>query len=262
MSVTASVELPPSKQNGDNVEENTKISSLDDPTIPNTPSGKTTNSTPTSSLPSDTPVQNSSEEEHKQSVSPALADPPLTTSAPAETNKPTTRTAVPAVPVVPIVPKTSAKEPIKPPSSNGTSTVLPSSPSSNDSQPSAKAAQVIPEVEPTAVQPAKPAPKLWSNLFQSSTPATTHANGPITSGSGATASGTSSGDSTAIDNGLSGPGSFAKSNTSSLAEALRDYQVSNNHKIAFIEPRGLVNTGNMCYMNSVSSTESSHQDID
>lgn len=38
----------------------------------------------------------------------------------------------------------------------------------------------------------------------------------------------------------------------SLADALRSYSAkSKDTKIAFIEPRGLVNTGNMCYMNSV-----------
>lgn len=36
-----------------------------------------------------------------------------------------------------------------------------------------------------------------------------------------------------------------------LAEALRQYVVQPGH-VAFFEPRGLVNTGNMCYMNSVS----------
>ena len=43
--------------------------------------------------------------------------------------------------------------------------------------------------------------------------------------------------------------------SSSLAEALNSFSVKQSkesHKIAFLEPRGLVNTGNMCYMNSVS----------
>lgn len=40
----------------------------------------------------------------------------------------------------------------------------------------------------------------------------------------------------------------------SLADALSAYNVkerNENAKTAFLEPRGLVNTGNMCYMNSV-----------
>jgi len=38
----------------------------------------------------------------------------------------------------------------------------------------------------------------------------------------------------------------------SLADAVRGYCVDGEEKIPFLEPRGLVNTGNMCYMNSVS----------
>ena len=39
----------------------------------------------------------------------------------------------------------------------------------------------------------------------------------------------------------------------SLAEALRQYNVEGETPLSFLEPRGLVNTGNMCYMNSVST---------
>lgn len=42
--------------------------------------------------------------------------------------------------------------------------------------------------------------------------------------------------------------------TGTLAEALSSYNVKNDNeasKISFVKPRGLVNTGNMCYMNSV-----------
>ncbi|KAI7479706.1 cysteine proteinase [Hortaea werneckii] len=37
----------------------------------------------------------------------------------------------------------------------------------------------------------------------------------------------------------------------SLAEALRQYNVEGETPLSFLEPRGLVNTGNMCYMNSI-----------
>ena len=42
------------------------------------------------------------------------------------------------------------------------------------------------------------------------------------------------------------------STSASLADTLQQYKVSPAAKVAFLEPRGLVNTGNMCYMNSVS----------
>jgi ubiquitin C-terminal hydrolase len=40
--------------------------------------------------------------------------------------------------------------------------------------------------------------------------------------------------------------------SASLAEALKQHAV-NNSNLSFLEPRGLVNPGNMCYMNSVSN---------
>lgn len=48
-----------------------------------------------------------------------------------------------------------------------------------------------------------------------------------------------------------GSSPFHTTNSSSLSEAIRGYSVGRSDKVAFIEPRGLINTGNMCYMNSV-----------
>lgn len=39
--------------------------------------------------------------------------------------------------------------------------------------------------------------------------------------------------------------------SASLADALQQYSVQTDLTLSFVEPRGLVNTGNMCYMNSV-----------
>ena len=89
---------------------------------------------------------------------------------------------------------------------------------------------------PTGVPPAKEPPKSWADLVRTMAP-------PKTVNNGAEAN------SVAVTNG------FAASKTSSLPEALSSYNVAEakeNSKIAFLEPRGLVNTGNMCYMNSVS----------
>jgi ubiquitin carboxyl-terminal hydrolase 10 len=41
-----------------------------------------------------------------------------------------------------------------------------------------------------------------------------------------------------------------RSNT--LADVLASFSVDSEKKVTFLEPRGLVNTGNLCYMNSVS----------
>jgi ubiquitin carboxyl-terminal hydrolase 10 len=75
-------------------------------------------------------------------------------------------------------------------------------------------------------------PKLWAGLFNPNAPISTASS---ESGQGAVVAG------------------GGKSNSESLAEALRSFNaVSSETKVAFLEPRGLVNTGNMCYMNSVS----------
>ncbi len=47
---------------------------------------------------------------------------------------------------------------------------------------------------------------------------------------------------------------FPPTKTASLADTLNSYSVKKSRegiKLSFLEPRGLVNTGNMCYMNSV-----------
>lgn len=94
-------------------------------------------------------------------------------------------------------------------------------------------------VEPEASAHAKAAPKTWAdlvrNLDQSTKPGT---NQTIN-------------DSTMQANG------FAQAKAGTLANALSFYSVEENNKsikTSFLEPRGLVNTGNMCYMNSVNST--------
>ncbi|KAI1133390.1 hypothetical protein F5Y10DRAFT_87361 [Nemania abortiva] len=251
--VTTPVELP-GQQASSKPDENAKTLASNDAEIHEIPKEEVANTVSLATeVPAEVTVQKSSQKEHAQTtstpVSPAAV--PSSTSTPTKTSKSTARTTVPAVPVIPAMPKTGPKESLSNPQE--TITTMPPAPvqSNNDSQPSTETAQARPETEPTPVQPTKTAPKLWSGLFQSSAPATALSSGLNNSGSAAPASVAASSDATNGNNTTTGPGSFAKSNASSLAEALRDYDVSNGQKIAFIEPRGLVNTGNMCYMNSV-----------
>ena len=156
------------------------------------------------------------------------------------------RTAVPAVPVLPALPKASPKE-VKTPNGPESQAVAAAAPSSEES-PSAERSNE--EVEGEAVETpagvaAKTVPKLWTGLFARSSAA---AKAPGT-GPSATNGMPHLGDANTL--GGSGTG-FAKSNSSSIAEAIQAYQVGGAEKLAFLEPRGLVNTGNMCYMNSVS----------
>ena len=87
--------------------------------------------------------------------------------------------------------------------------------------------------------PPKQPPSSWAKLFsQTAAPA-------VARDSSSGVNGTGSAD-------ANDPSLFPKANTGSLAEAVRAYSVGRAEKVSFIEPRGLINTGNMCYMNSVS----------
>jgi len=75
--------------------------------------------------------------------------------------------------------------------------------------------------------PPKQTPKSWADLVRANATPAPATNGAI------------------LTNGAALP------KNASLSEALRQYRVNSDTKLSFLEPRGLVNTGNMCYMNSV-----------
>lgn len=92
-----------------------------------------------------------------------------------------------------------------------------------------------PVVAPTS-PPTKPAPKSWADLVRTKAQPKTSNGSKIQ------------------DNGIAQSNGFTTSKVTSLAEALSSYnvdEVKDDAKISYLEPRGLVNTGNMCYMNSV-----------
>lgn len=96
---------------------------------------------------------------------------------------------------------------------------------------------------PVAKTPVKAAPTSWAKLFANSiskdTPGAVGAVGAAVHGNG-----------TEVSESMPSA-SFPKASASSLAEAIRGYRVSGSVQTSFLEPRGLINTGNMCYMNSV-----------
>ncbi len=56
----------------------------------------------------------------------------------------------------------------------------------------------------------------------------------------------------ATENNSLGVNGFQHPKAASMVEVLRNYESGScSDRVSFIEPRGLVNTGNMCYMNSV-----------
>ena len=209
-----------------------------------TPSPQTVPSEDKSSTSQTTPASTSSA--HTDST---------TTATPSMATKPTSRAAVPAVPVVPIVPKAGAKDAKSLPTSEETS---PEQKQTVQTTPSEKAAEASAgsdgasqsEVKPEpAPAPVKAAPKLWTGLFAKTASTSPQAT---TTGTAGAAVGSTNGASTEASAGVLTSAGFAKANASSLAEALRAYRVGGGYKTAFLEPRGLINTGNMCYMNSVS----------
>lgn len=120
----------------------------------------------------------------------------------------------------------------------------------------AAAAQPIPEnateQQTQAASEAAPAPRApptsWANLF-AKTPvaAVVNINGENDVAGGADGASNADGSQGVIT-------SPPKAATNSAADAIRTFKVGGADKQNFfLEPRGLINTGNMCYMNSVSS---------
>lgn len=164
-----------------------------------------------------------------------------TTKDSTSTNVSTTRPAAPAIPVVPVLPKHGPKPETASQEKANEDAVKP-----NDQDiVAANPDEASPDGTNDAPAPAvKAPPTSWANLF-----AKPSARAPV-DGSGVNGANGVNGDSADTNN---FPGSaFSKSNVNSLAEAIQSYAVENNGKLDFLEPRGLINTGNMCYMNSVS----------
>ena len=148
----------------------------------------------------------------------------------ASASRPVTRAVVP----IPITPKAVPKPQSTPAKEEGTTSDVNETPSQNGGTPQvATDASETPEEGPTSPPPAKAAPKSWADLVRTKAAAATPATPQTANGSDA-------------------PTNFSANTAGSLAEAIRVFSVESTSKISFLEPRGLVNTGNMCYMNSVS----------
>jgi ubiquitin carboxyl-terminal hydrolase 10 len=219
----------------------------------------------------DTPSTQAPPSEYATSTSPttpisAQTPHPATTSVatPTSSGKPTPRKAIPALPLVPALPKASPKtasaiahnEKVPGDSSQATGATPADQAKANEATPSdvnaSEPAQDDAQPAPAPAAPIKVAPKLWTGLF--SKPAQPAGTGGAQSADQNHVNGGTTTDGSGAAPGASG---FSKSNATSLAEALQAYQVGGAAKLAFLEPRGLINTGNMCYMNSVSISHSS-----
>lgn len=159
---------------------------------------------------------------------PSEVDVPSVQHAAAQTTaaapKHTRNTTKPAVPLLPL-------KPVKAASAASTAQKSVKSPP--------KAADEPATTTDEAPKPAPPAaPKSWAELVR----AQQAAAAPQTQAQAQPP---------ATQNGVASTSAPAVSKSNSLAHVLASYAVGAEKKVSFIEPRGLVNTGNLCYMNSV-----------
>jgi ubiquitin carboxyl-terminal hydrolase 10 len=165
-----------------------------------------------------------------------VATPPAVpaSSQPTITTAKHTRTAT--IPAVPRIPIKSAK----PPSATSTTQKSAKSPSTNQETPAkvedATELSADAEETPKGSPPKSGPPKSWAELLRAK-------NAPAAPQPPAVPNGTD----VVVASGPTPP----RSNT--LADVLATFSVDSEKKVSFLEPRGLVNTGNLCYMNSVSS---------
>ena len=164
----------------------------------------------------------------------------------------TSRPSIPLVPIVPAVPNLPlALRPSKRASLSAASDLVNGAPSNADHLANAVeiAAKVnaqesedsVKSVETVTSPLVQAAPKSWADLVRTMGQNTAAKVAQIPS------------DPAAQTN------TFPPSRAGSLADALGSYSVKDSNKkakMAFLEPRGLINIGNMCYMNSVSSAVS------
>lgn len=141
------------------------------------------------------------------------------------------KATVPVVPLIPIKPAVSTSV---------TSTHKSVAGEKSD----AKNATVVPESAPvtepnsstendtTPLAVSKPAPKSWAELLRSKA-----APAPVLAPS--------------VTNGVVPTNGAPPNKSNSIADVLASFSVDHDGRVAFLKPRGLVNSGNLCYMNSI-----------
>jgi ubiquitin carboxyl-terminal hydrolase 10 len=144
----------------------------------------------------------------------------------------TTQTAIPS-----LSGETNIAYPTLAQDTASTSTLDPGTPATSLATDDAPAEQVA---QTTSSPPIKAAPTSWAALLKSNVPLKT---------AGKTDSYPATGESDDKNSSVNGIGSMANAITSFTIDATN----ADNSPIAFLKPRGLVNTGNMCYMNAVST---------
>lgn len=164
-------------------------------------------------------------------ATPSALPPTQPSTIPAKHTRNTTKPAVPLIPIrsakAPSAASTTQKSIKSPPPNQQDS-------SNTDSTPTAAPETDVSAEETPKGSPPKPAaPKSWAELLRAKA-APAAIQPPV------------------IPNGVVAPvtGPTAPKNNT-LADVLASFSVDSAKKVSFLEPRGLVNTGNLCYMNSI-----------
>ncbi|KAJ5090340.1 hypothetical protein N7532_009024 [Penicillium argentinense] len=154
-----------------------------------------------------------------------------------QTEQKSTKPAIPVVPVVPNVPGTPRRQANKDTSTSSVGSETPKSSAAGTTD-TEQTSSPSTETSTKAASPARAPPKSWADLVRSKAAAAAAAaagrptSAPVAAESGAP---------------LVQKSESLGDVLGSLGEDVSQY----SDKIGFLEPRGLVNTGNMCYMNSV-----------
>ncbi|ROT41484.1 cysteine proteinase [Sodiomyces alkalinus F11] len=218
------------------------------------PSSTPKSDNPVDSPPEATTTEKAPEKRAKEVTGPTASASGASVSEPAGRSI-TPRPAIPVVPVVPAVPKSSPKAGRASAAEKATDDSRAAAVLTEEATiatPASGGATDQPQQEEKATPKPAPRPPVssWSALFAK--PGASAASKSQTSADGSPHDRTANGVQSA-NSGQAANADTAQSQAgaSPISAALRAYKVGNPQKIKFIEPRGLINIGNMCYMNSV-----------
>ncbi|KAF2790390.1 cysteine proteinase [Melanomma pulvis-pyrius CBS 109.77] len=166
---------------------------------------------------------------HPTTPSSAMLPPP---PRPAGATHSHTRTATkPAVPLIPIKPIKAVS--VTSTTQKSAKSVAEDLKKTEVATPPATEAGGSAEETPKASPPPKAAPKSWAELLRSKAAPVSAQTPP------------------SVSNGVVPTNGSPAPTSNSLTDVLASFSVDADKKVSFLEPRGLVNSGNICYMNSV-----------